>query len=155
MALLAKLSSFIAATLFSKSIIFIAIGIFGVGFIIAFHELGHFLFCKLFGIKVPSFSIGMGPKLISRKIGSTEYSISAIPLGGYVELAQASDDSSAKGGSYFENKPYWQKMLVMGGGIMFNMIFAYSVLISLYFFGMPNTPIAYPQNAIPLISAGW
>lgn len=152
MALFEQLSSFIFTTFLSKNIIFIAIGIFGVGFLIAFHELGHFLFCKLFDIKVPSFSVGMGPKLISRKIGTTEYSISAIPIGGYVEIAQASDDQNPTKEGYYENKPYWQKMLVMSGGILFNMIFAYTVFILLYFVGMPNTAVVYPQNAVPVVS---
>jgi regulator of sigma E protease len=154
MLLLQSLWSFLTTTLLSKNIFFIIIGIIGIGFIIAFHELGHLLFCKLFGIKVPSFSIGMGPRLISKKIGSTEYSISAIPLGGYVEIAQASEDghTSSKEG-YFEYKPYWQKMLVMGGGIMFNMIFAYVTFTLLYLSGMPNSPIAYPENARPVISS--
>lgn len=155
MALLEQLYSFVSTTFFSKNIIFIAMGIFGIGFIIAFHELGHLLFCKFFGIKAPSFSIGMGPKIISRTIGTTEYSISAIPLGGYVEIAQAQQDTAPQthGEGYFEDKPYWQKMLVMVGGILFNMIFAYTVFILLYLTGMPNTPIAYPQNAIPQISS--
>ncbi len=152
--LLEQLWSFLSTTFLSKNILFIALGIFGIGFVIAFHELGHLLFCKLFGIKAPSFSIGMGPKILSRKIGTTEYSISAIPLGGYVEIAQASEESSAHTKeAYFETRPYWQKMLVMGGGIMFNMIFAYTTLSLLYLSGMPNSPIAYPENAIPVINS--
>src|SRR5579872_2199524 len=75
----------------SQNICFFVAGLFGVGFIIGFHELGHFLFCKLFNIRTPSFSIGFGPKLISKKIGETEFSLSAIPLGGYVEIAGAAE----------------------------------------------------------------
>ena len=66
---------------------FSIVGILGIGFLIGFHELGHFLFAKLFHVHTPSFSIGFGPKLISKKIGQTTFSLSAIPLGGYVEVA--------------------------------------------------------------------
>ena len=62
---------------YSQQILMLLIGIFGIGFIIGFHELGHFLMCKLFGVSVPSFSIGMGPKLFTKKIGETEFSLSA------------------------------------------------------------------------------
>ena len=66
-------------------------GIAGIGFIIAFHEFGHLIFCKIFNIKAPSFSIGFGPRLIAKKIGETEYILSAIPLGGYVEIAGSAE----------------------------------------------------------------
>ncbi len=55
------------------------------GLLIFFHELGHFILAKIVGVKVLKFSLGFGPKLISKKIGDTEYLLSAIPLGGYVK----------------------------------------------------------------------
>ncbi len=141
------------------NILFILPALIGVGFLIGFHELGHFLFCKLFNIHTPSFSIGFGPKLISKRIGDTEFSLSAIPLGGYVEIAgaaevgqgdqeyaQSADDRS------FARKPYYQKMLVMFGGIMFNLIFAYTALIALCGLGLPDSKMLYPFNATPTIS---
>jgi regulator of sigma E protease len=56
------------------------------GMLVFFHELGHFLVAKLSGVKVLTFSLGFGPKLIGKQIGETEYRISALPLGGYVKL---------------------------------------------------------------------
>ena len=56
------------------------IGIFGFGLLIGMHELGHFLFCKLFNVSTPSFAIGFGPKLISRKIGDTQFSLGILPI---------------------------------------------------------------------------
>ncbi len=56
------------------------------GILIFFHELGHFLVAKAFNVKVLKFSLGFGGKLIGRKIGETEYLISAVPLGGYVKM---------------------------------------------------------------------
>lgn len=130
---------------------YIAIGIIGVGFLIAFHELGHFLFCKLFDIKTPAFSIGFGPQLIKKQIGETEFSISAIPLGGYVQMESSSDDGSVDPRS-FNAKPYYQKLLVMCGGIGFNMIFAYLILMGLAFTGIPKTLLLYPKNATTQIN---
>lgn len=134
--------------------IFIIIGLLGIGFIIGFHELGHFMFCKLFKIATPSFSIGMGPRIFTKKIGDTEFSLSAIPVGGYVEIAgnaeigQGEQKEANRNDQYsFANKPYYQKMLVMAGGIIFNLIFAYFALTMLYFFGMPKSPILYHFSA--------
>ena len=59
----------------------------GLGLLIAIHEFGHYVFCKIFKIHTPTFSIGMGPTLFQRKIGTTLFKLAAIPLGGYVEIA--------------------------------------------------------------------
>ena len=56
------------------------------GILIFFHELGHFLAAKSFGVKVEKFSLGFGPKIFGKKFGETEYMISLVPLGGYVKL---------------------------------------------------------------------
>lgn len=135
-----------------QSIIYIAIGLMGIGFIIGFHELGHFLFCKLFNVRTPSFSIGFGPKLIKKRIGDTEFSLSAIPLGGYVEIAGESEDDSGSSYSSFSHKPWYQKFLIILGGIGFNLIFSYFVFIMLFFTGLPKSPLLYPLNADPIVS---
>lgn len=136
-----------------KYALFGLIGILGLGFLIGFHELGHFLFCKLFRIKTPSFSIGMGPKIFSKKIGDTEFSLSAIPLGGYVEIAGneevgQGDQKEAKRDDEFSfaNKPYYQKMFVMFGGILFNLFFSYVAFIGLYKVGIPKIAILFPED---------
>ena len=56
------------------------------GLIVLVHEFGHFIFAKMFGVYVYEFSIGMGPKIISKKIGETTYSIRMLPLGGFVNI---------------------------------------------------------------------
>ena len=56
------------------------------GPLVFFHELGHFFFARLFGVKVEVFSIGFGPKLLKWKKGATQYAVSLIPLGGYVKM---------------------------------------------------------------------
>lgn len=133
----------------AQNFLFTFAGILGIGFCIGFHELGHYLFCKLFNVRTPSFSIGFGPRLFKKKIGETEFSLSAIPLGGYVEIAGAAEvgqgdqkDAHARDKRSFAIKPYWQKMLIMLGGILFNLMFAYFALILLHIIGMPkNIPV--------------
>jgi regulator of sigma E protease len=95
------------------------IAFFGLSAVIVVHELGHFLFCKLFGVKVPIFSVGFGPKLIGYKIGGTLFQIAALPLGGYNAIDTAS----------FATKTYIQKMIITLAGIGFNIIFAVLLLI--------------------------
>lgn len=90
------------------------IALFGLSAIIVVHEFGHFLFCRLFGVQVPVFSVGFGPKLIGYKIGGTLFQIAALPLGGYNAIDTAS----------FVSKTYIQKMIITLAGIGFNIIFA-------------------------------
>lgn len=137
----------------SNNLIFGFAGLIGIGLVIAFHEFGHFLFCKLFNIHTPSFSIGFGPRLMSKKIGDTEFALSAIPLGGYVEIAGASEDDTTPAGYSFRHKPWYQKFIVMFGGILFNLIFAYVICFLLFMVGMPESPLLYPKNATNVISA--
>ena len=130
----------------TQNLLFCFVGIVGIGFLIGFHELGHFLFCKLFNIRTPSFSIGFGPQVIKKKIGETEFSLSALPFGGYVEIAGSSEmgqgeqkDAHANDERSFARKPYYQKFLVMIGGILFNLAFAYFALILLFMLGIPQS----------------
>jgi len=114
------------------------LGILGIGFVIAFHECGHFLFGKLFGVRIPNFSIGFGPQIIKKKIGSTTFSISLIPIGGYVEAESGTYGDTAPG--TIAALPYWKKMVIIIGGIAFNLIFAYAVFVGLATTGMPGNP---------------
>ena len=136
------------------------VGILGVGFIIGFHELGHLIFCKIFNIHAPSFSIGFGPSIFKKKIGETEYSLSAIPLGGYVEIAGNAEIGQGeqkfaqrKDERSFANKPYYQKFLVMFGGILFNLILAYALSVLIFAMGLPGSRYLYPFNASPVIES--
>lgn len=119
---------------------FIALGFIGVGILITFHELGHYLFCKLFNIATPTFSIGFGPRIFAKKIGNTDFVLSLIPLGGYVEIAGNAEvgqgeqkSAHANDETSFTQKPYYQKLLVMCGGILFNVIFSYIAFTALFF----------------------
>lgn len=144
----------------SNNLGFSLLGLLGLGFLIGFHELGHFLFCKLFSVSTPSFSIGFGPQLFKKKIGDTEFSISAIPIGGYVEIAgsaeigQGKQHEATRRDQYsFATKPFYQKILIMSGGILFNMLFAYFALTTLFALGLPKTEMLYPINTVPIINS--
>lgn len=109
------------------------IGILLLSFLIFFHELGHFIFAKLFGVEVESFSIGFGPILLHKKRGTTDYRISAVPLGGYCGMKGEKDFLNAlETGSRTINAPrdslygiHPLKRAVIGfAGPMANFVFA-------------------------------
>ena len=99
------------------------------GIIILVHEFGHFIFAKWSGVYVYEFSIGMGPKLWSKKgkKGETEYSLRAIPLGGFVRLAgeEVDDDEKVKKDRKLYNKSFIQRFLIMFAGAMNNFILCF------------------------------
>ena len=97
------------------------------GVLIFFHELGHFLAARLFGVGVEKFSLGFGPKLFGRTIGDTDYRISAIPLGGYVKMVgeePGAEIDPADLPRSFTHKKIYQKMLIVAAGPLFNFFLA-------------------------------
>lgn len=101
--------------------IFAAILLFG--FIIMFHELGHFLLAKANGVAVMEFSIGMGPRLASVVWGGTRYSLKILPLGGSCAMADEDTDSGDPNG--FLSKSVWARISVIAAGPVFNFILAF------------------------------
>lgn len=101
------------------------------------HELGHFLVAKKSGIRVDEFGIGFPPKIISKKWGSTLYTLNAIPFGGFVKIygedAHAENVTEEDKKVSFVFKPKWIQALVLVAGVTFNIIFAW-LIISLGFF---------------------
>lgn len=114
------------------------------GVIVLIHEGGHFLFAKLTGVHVYEFSIGMGP-LVCKKIAKdkTQYSIRAIPIGGFVSLAGEEIDEEERKktkGKNLQDKTVFQRFLVMFMGVGFNFIFAFILLLFIgLVFGAPST----------------
>lgn len=101
----------------------------GLSILVGLHELGHLLTAKMFGMRVEKFSIGFPPKIIGFQWGETEYSIGAIPLGGFVKISGMVDESmdkeqmSAEPQPWeFRSKPAWQRLIVMLGGVIVNVI---------------------------------
>ncbi|MFA5634115.1 MAG: site-2 protease family protein [Candidatus Dojkabacteria bacterium] len=102
-----------------------------IGFLTFIHELGHFLAAKAIRTKVYEFSLGFGPKLISKKYGETLYCIRIIPLGGFVKIlgdgdpGKDKDEEILKDSEYnLNNKPKGLQMMVMLAGVFMNLLFA-------------------------------
>ncbi len=102
----------------SKWTILVAIIFFGI--IIMVHEAGHFTFAKIFGVKVNEFSLGMGPTLLKKKKGETQYSWRLLPIGGFVSMEGEDEDSDDE--RAFNNKPCWQRIIIVVAGALVNII---------------------------------
>jgi len=131
------------------------------GILIFVHELGHFLVAKKFNILVEKFSLGFGPKLIGKKIGETEYLISAVPLGGYVKMygenpSEETEISEDKKERAFSTQPIYKKMLVVFAGPFFNALLAVIIFFSLYLSGIPQLlpKVGKVSEGFPAYSAG-
>ena len=124
------------------------------GGLIFFHELGHFVVARALGMGVSTFSLGFGPKILTRKIGKTEYALSLIPLGGYVALVGESDDGDIPEGftpqESFALRPAWQRLLVVAAGPVANILLAWLLCWALAFgWGVPVL-----QPVVGAVSAG-
>jgi regulator of sigma E protease len=112
-------------------------GLIGLSFMVFIHELGHFAVAKWVGVKVHTFSIGFGKKLIKFKRGDTEYALSAIPFGGYVAMAGESPDEGGYGNSdEFRQKPIPARLAIAVAGPLTNLVFAIALLFGLYVTGV-------------------
>lgn len=119
------------------------------GLLIFVHELGHFLFAKLFRVKVLTFSLGFGPRLVARRFGDTEYRVGAFPLGGYVNMLgenPADETDPADQERTFSGKPLWQRFLIVAAGPVFNLAFA--VLLFFLIFAAVGLPQPAPGTKI-------
>ncbi len=131
------------------------------GPLIFFHELGHYLFARLFGVRVEVFSIGFGPKIFKFKRGFTEYAISLIPLGGYVKMF--GDNPLTKNEIPEEERKYsftfkgkWARFWIVAGGPLANFILAYVIFFSLFMSGekIPEIKLGVLQEQSSLYKLG-
>lgn len=123
--------------------------IFILGAAVVIHEFGHFIVAKLLKIRVETFSVGFGPRLFGRKWGTTDYRLSAIPLGGYVKLGGDESNAALEGESapdippeeQFNLRPKWQRIAVAIAGPVMNVLTALTIpFIAALFFGVPLSP---------------
>ena len=118
------------------------------------HELGHFLFAKLFGVRVLVFSIGFGRRLFGVTRGGTDYRVCLLPVGGFVQMEGA--DPFMDGGELgdwdspgnFLRKPVWQRLLIVSAGPLFNLLLPVLVFTALYMGGEPQ-----PISQIGVVAA--
>ena len=138
--------------------------VFVLGVVVVVHESGHFLVAKAVGIYCKVFSVGFGPKLLKKRIGETEYAISAIPFGGYVKMAgegameqvqdagtgtepQLALDLDADGNPipehrWFSSKTTWQRLAVVLAGPFMNLLLALVITIGVVAIqGVTVTPV--------------
>ncbi len=108
------------------------------GFLIFIHEIGHFLAAKICGVRVLKFSIGFGPKLIGKRIGETEYLLSAVPLGGYVKMyGEELTDEVINERYSFKHQPVYKKIFIVFSGPLFNIIGAVFLFWIVFVHGVP------------------
>lgn len=111
-----------------------------ISIIVLIHEFGHFIVAKKLGVKVEKFSLGFGPKIFGKKVGETEYVVSALPLGGYVKLLGEDPSEELPPGdekrSYSKLPPY-KKFLIIFCGPFFNFILAAIIFTIIFTMGRP------------------
>jgi len=109
--------------------------------LIFFHELGHFSMARFFGVRIDVFSIGFGKKILSKRIGDTIWTLSLIPLGGYVKMKGQDDTDPSKisydEDSYNSKKP-WQRILILLAGPFANFLMAFMLYLAIAFMGVPK-----------------
>src|SRR5947208_14240880 len=119
------------------------------GAAVILHEFGHFIVAKAFKIRVETFSVGFGPRLFGKKLGDTDYRVSAIPLGGYVKLGGDESNAPIEGESAadipaherFDLRPRWQRILVAVAGPVMNVLTALAIPFAAgMIYGIPATP---------------
>jgi len=115
----------------------IGAALIGLGVLIVFHEFGHFLFAKMSGVGVLTFSVGFGPKLWKKKVGDTEYALSAFPLGGYVKMVgedPSEEVSPVDVERSFAHKSILKRMAIVAAGPGFNLLLAVFLLMIVFLF---------------------
>lgn len=119
------------------------------GFIIFFHELGHFIFAKLFKVQVNEFAMGMGPTLFKFQKGETKYALRLFPIGGFVSMEGEDDESENE--RAFCNKPTWQRFIIVAAGGVFNLIIGFVVVAIMLcqtdLIGLPEIH-SFEENAV-------
>jgi len=116
------------------------------GILIFFHELGHFLIAKLCNVKVLKFSLGFGPKVMGKKMGETEYIISAFPLGGYVKMLGEENNEDIipeEAHRSFSKQPVVTRIAVAAAGPIFNFLLAFILFSGIFL--ISGYPIMIPE----------
>lgn len=130
------------------------------GILIFFHELGHFLIARLFGVGVEKFSLGFGPRILGKTIGRTDYRISLVPLGGYVKMMGEEPDKELPPEDLpysFTHKHVAKRAAIVAAGPLFNILLAIIIFIGgLYFAGLPSIKpyVRSVDNGSPAQAAG-
>ena len=125
-------------------ILTVAASIFVFGLLVLVHEFGHFITAKMTGMRVDEFAIGFGPKLISTKRGETVYSIRAVPLGGFNDIAGMDPLNNDAGSRGYCEKPVLSRMIVILAGSAMNFVLPVLLFFGIFFFSGVATPSTEP-----------
>lgn len=129
--------------------------LFVLGVLVFVHELGHFLMARRHGVRVLTFSLGFGPKVVKWVRGETEYCISAIPLGGYVKMAgETPDDPRSGAGDEFLSKTKWQRFQILIMGPVMNVVLALVVMTGVLYHGAPVPAYEEQPPVVGTVLAG-
>lgn len=129
------------------------------GVLIVIHEFGHFIACRLTGVKVEKFSIGFGPEILKWKGRETTYVLSLLPLGGFVKPAGESvsetGDQGPQKGDYLA-APLWARIVIVTAGVFMNYVLAYVLFAAIFTMGrpVPGTTIASFVDGYPAKESG-
>ena len=132
--------------------------ILSLSILVILHEFGHFITAKWFGCRVEKFYLFFNPyfSLFKKKIGDTEYGVGWLPLGGYVKIAGMIDESMDKEAMQlpaqpyeFRSKPAWQRLIIMIGGVLVNVLLAFLIYaMVLFVWGEQKVPVSSVKNGI-------
>jgi regulator of sigma E protease len=123
--------------------------LFVLGVLIFVHELGHFLAARRHGVRVLTFSLGFGPKILKVKRGDTEYCISAVPLGGYVKMAGENPEDPRSGQpDEFLSKTKWQRFQILFAGPAMNILLAVAVTAFVLAIQGVRVPVYFDEPAV-------
>lgn len=112
------------------SVLYVLAGIFIFGFLIAIHELGHFLAARLCGVRVNEFSIGMGPLLWHKETEETRYSLRLLPIGGFCALEGEDEDTGDE--RCFTRQSFWKQFLILAAGSFMNLLAGVAVITCIF-----------------------
>ncbi len=118
--------------------------VFVFGLLVLVHEFGHFITAKMTGMRVDEFAIGFGPKLISTRKGETIYSIRAIPLGGFNDIAGMDPTNNEAGSRGYCEKPVLSRMIVILAGSAMNFVLPVILFFGIFFFAGVDEPSPEP-----------
>ncbi len=128
---------------------------FVLGVLVFVHELGHFLAAKRVGIRVLKFQLGFNPTILSFRRGDTEYSIGALPLGGYVKMAgETVEDGQTGRSDEFLSKTKWQRFQVLVMGPVMNLLLAVALLAVLLYRGVEVLAFEDQPPVVGVVEAG-
>lgn len=120
----------------------ILIVIIALSLLVFVHELGHFLAAKYMGMKVNEFGIGFPPRVLSKKVGETTYSLNALPFGGFVRIfgedPDEADIDSLDRERSFSHQPAWRRTVVILAGVFMNILFGWILLSFVFMSGIPE-----------------